>query len=197
MGWQPARLTRAQLEERRMAAAQLLQARELSEADIARTLGVSRAAVTQWKQRLAQAGLSGLQQRRPSGRAPRLNDTQWDQLLQVLQRGAGAAGFDTERWTLPRLVVVVERTFGIRYHGSALSRALHARGWSPQRPLPRATERDDALVDAWLKRDWPRIKRGLAAAGVRLPSWMRQVTRFGPASAPPGHPPAIRPSCNG
>src|SRR4051812_5417484 len=110
MDWQPARLTRAQLEERRVAAAKLLQARELSEADIARRLGVSRAAVTQWKQCLEQMGLSGLQQHRPSGRAPRLNDAQWNHLLQVLQRGAGAAEFDTERWTLPRIAAVVERT---------------------------------------------------------------------------------------
>jgi transposase len=178
-----------------LAAVPLLQAGDLSAAAIARRLGVSRAALTQWNHRLAQAGLAGLHQRRAPGRRPRLTDAQWEQLLGQLQQGAVAAGFATERWTLPRIARVVERTFGVRYHGSALSRALHARGWSPQQPLPRATERDEALIAAWLRRDWPRIKRGLATAGVPWPSWMKQATRFGPASAPPGHPRASHPSC--
>ena len=108
-----------------------------------------------------------------------------------------AAGFDTERWTQRRIAAVVERTFGVRYHFRSLGRALRARGWSPQRPIPQARERDEALVAAWLKRDWPRIKRGLAAQGARLPSWTKRVTRFGPDSAPPGHRLSTRPSCGG
>ncbi|WP_369333667.1 winged helix-turn-helix domain-containing protein [Corallococcus sicarius] len=62
-----------------------------------------------------------------------------------------------------------------------LAECLHRLGLSPQQPRTRAKERDDALVEAWLKRDWPRIKRGLEEAGGPLPSWTRQVVRFGPA----------------
>ena len=51
------------------------------------------------------------------------------------------------------------------------------------------------LVAAWLARDWPRVKRGLAEAGGRLPSWTRRVTRFGPASIAAGPGSATRPSC--
>src|SRR5207249_1353478 len=145
-----------------------------------------------WKQRLEREGLRGLHHRQPSGRASRLTAPQWRRLFRLLQRGAVAAGFDTERWTLRRMATLIERTFGVQYHFRSLGRALHAHGWSPQRPIPQAKERDDALVEAWLKRDWPRIKRGLAAQGVRLPSWMRRVTRFGPASVPPGLPSGSR-----
>jgi transposase len=197
MVWQPARLTRGQMEERRLAAARLLRAGQFAQAELARQVGVSRAAVTQWKQRLDQAGLGGLQQRRAPGRAARLTEAQWDQLLSVLQQGAVAAGFETERWTLRRIARVIERTFGVRYHFRSLGRALHARGWSPQRPRPQARERDEALIAAWLRRDWPRIKRGLVAQGGRWPSWMRSATRFGPPSARPGRPRAGRPSCDG
>lgn len=197
MGWQPARLTRAQMEERRLAAARLLRAGRFTQAEIARQLGVSRAAVTHWNHRLGQAGPAGLHRRRAPGRRPRLTDAQWEHLLGQLRQGAVAAGFDTERWTLPRIAHVVERTFGVRYHGSRLSRALHARNWSPQQPVPQASERDAALIAAWLRRDWPRIKRGLAAAGVPWPSWMKRATRFGPPSARPGPPRGSRPSCAG
>ena len=197
MLWQPTRLTRAQLEERRLAAGRLLRAKRLSQAEIARQMSVSRATVSRWNRRLRCAGLRGLRCRTSAGRPSRLTAAQWRQLFRVLKRGAVAAGFETERWTLRRIAAVTERTFGVRYHFRSLGRALRARGWSPQRPLPRALERDDALVDAWLRRDWPRIKRGLAARGVPLPSWTRRVTRVGPVSAPPGRRGAARPSCGG
>jgi transposase len=196
MVWQPKRWTVAQREERRLAAARLLRAGKLSQAEVARRLGVSEAAVTYWKRRWEAASLRGLRHHPSPGRPSRLTEAQWRQLLRGLRRGAVAAGFDTERWTQRRIAVVIERTFGVRYHFRSLGRALRARGWSPQCPIPRAKERDDALVDAWLRRDWPRIKKGLAAPGERLSSWTRRVTRFGPASAPPGRPSGGHPCCD-
>ena len=186
MGWQPEQWTTAQLEARRLAAARLLRAGQLSQAAIARQVGVSRASVTRWKQCLERQGLCGLHRHGRSGRPSHLTATQWRHLFRVLRRGAQAAGFENERWTRRRIAQVIAREFQVRYQFRALGPALHARGWSPQQPIPRARERDDALVAAWLKRDWPRIKRGLAVAGVRLPSWTRRVTRFGPGWAPPG-----------
>ena|SRR5436190_22398474 len=192
MGWQPTRLTRDQLEERRLAAARLIRAKQASQAEIARELGVSRASVTRWKRRLAQEGFRGLRRRSAPGRASSLTVAQWRQLFGILGRGAEAAGFETERWTQRRIAFVIQRQFDVRYHPHSLSWALRARGWSPQRPIPHAKERDDAVIAAWLRRDWPRIKRGLAAQGTRLPSWMRSATRFGPASGPPGRRSAAR-----
>ena len=58
--------------------------------------------------------------------------------------------------------------------------------------LQQARERDDALVEASLKRDWARVTRGLAEQGAPLPSSTRRVTRSGPASAPPGRAAADR-----
>ena len=58
----------------------------------------------------------------------------------------------------------------LRYHFRSLGLVLHARGWTPQRPPTQAKERDEALITAWLKRDWPRIKRGLEEQGPSLPS---------------------------
>jgi transposase len=186
MGWQPTRLTREPLEERRLAAARLIRGKGASPAGIARELGVSRAAVTRWKQRLEQEGLRGLRRRTAPGRASALTAAQWRQFFRILRRGAQAGGFETDRWTQPRIAAVIRREFGVQYHAHSLRRALRAQGWSPQRPIPRAKERDEAVIAAWLRRDWPRIKRGLGSAGVPLPSWTRRVTRFGPASAPPG-----------
>jgi transposase len=106
---------------------------------------------------------------------------EWERLRAILEAGAVAAGFDTERWTLRRIAAVARRELGIRYHFRSFSRILHAHRWTPQRPAVQAKERDEALVRAWVKRDWPALTKALDARGARLPSWTRRVTRFGPA----------------
>jgi putative transposase len=183
------------MEERRLAAGRLLRAGRMAQAEIAREVGVSRASVTRWKQRLAAAGFRGLRRRTPGGRASRLTAAQWRWLGGILDRGAVAAGFETERWTLRRVAAVVDRTFGVRYHFRSLGRSLRAQGFSPQQPIARARERDDALVAAWRRWEWPRVKKGLAAPGAPSPSWTRRGSRFGPASGPPGRAAVGRPSC--
>src|SRR5687768_10191779 len=116
MGWHPARLTREQMAERRLAAAGLLRAKRLSQAAIAREVGVSGATVTRWKQALERTGVRGLRRRRATGRPSHLAPAQWRQLRRILRRGAGRAGFATERWTLPRIAQVIRQTFGVPYH---------------------------------------------------------------------------------
>ncbi len=61
--WRPTHLTPEQMEERRLAAARLLRQGRLSQADIARQLGVSRASVCRWAATLAQEGRRGLEAR--------------------------------------------------------------------------------------------------------------------------------------
>ncbi len=158
MTWKPTHLTRQQMEERRLQGAQLLKAGKLSQAAIARHLGVSRTAVTRWAQQLAAA--KSLRRRVAPGRPPKLSRAQQQTLRRLLKHGARAAGFPTERWTLERIQRVIEREFGVTYHVHSLSDVLDSLGWSLQQPLARAQERDEDIIHAWLKQDWPRIKKG-------------------------------------
>ncbi len=181
--WVPTRLTPEQREERRRAAARLfprVRRGTLSQAAIARELGVSREAVRQWYTAWQAGGVRALRRRPKPGRQPRLSERDWQHLSRLLRRGSIAAGFDTEQWTLKRVAHLIRREFGVRYHSRYLERPLKAHGFTVQRPATQAKERDEALVRAWVQHDWPLIKKKLAARGGRLPSWMRQVTRFGP-----------------
>jgi hypothetical protein len=63
------RLTREQMEQRRMAAARDLK-RGVKQADEAGKYGVSEAAVSVWARRLRQGGMKALQMRRAPGRIP-------------------------------------------------------------------------------------------------------------------------------
>ena len=162
MAFQPTHLTRVQLEERRRVGARLLRESKLSQAEIARRLGVSRSAVTQWASQLAQGGLRQLRGRTSQGRPPKMTMEQKRALLRLLKRGARNAGFPTERWTLQRIQTLIQREFQVPYHPTYVARLLKQLDWSPQVPLPRAKERDEALIRAWLAQDWPRIKKSAA-----------------------------------
>jgi transposase len=95
MTWRPKKLTATQREDRRLEAGQLLRTTDLSQAAIARIVGVSRTAVTKWKQQIKQRRLAGLKNRPRPGRPPRLKAQQWRELLRQLKRGAQAFGYET------------------------------------------------------------------------------------------------------
>jgi len=163
MSWTPTKLTRAQMEERRLEAARLLRQGKLSLSEIARRLGVTPAAVHKWRRRLDEGGKRALRRVTAPGRPCKLTPEQEQQLFRLLDAGASAAGFDSERWTLPRIRQVICREFGVSYHARSLSAFLRRRGWSRQQPASQDKRRDEELIRAWLSKDWPRVKKVSAA----------------------------------
>jgi transposase len=89
------RRDRQAFEERRLHAAELF-AQDVHQAEVARTLGVSRQTVSRWHQRWQADGTAGLQSRGAPGRTPQLSDAQLEQAEQALLEGAKAHGFDTD-----------------------------------------------------------------------------------------------------
>lgn len=163
MTWKPSYLTREQMEERRLEGGRLLKAGKLSQAEIARRLGVSRATVSDWAKTVEAKGMRGLRKRKAAGSQSKLNPVQKQKLKHMLDRGALANGFPTDRWTLERVRQLIQQRFEITYHPNYLNRLLRKLGFSPQKPLPQAIEQEKELVQAWMQRDWPRIKKVAAA----------------------------------
>ena len=149
--------------ERRIEGIRLLQTGETNQAEIARHLGVSEVTISKWKKVLNENGPTGLEARKASGRPPKMSATQKEELVEKLEEGALAAGFPTEQWTQARVKKVIEQEFGVRYHRDYISRLLKRLGWSVQKLDPRAIERDEELIQAWLSQDWPRIKKSAAS----------------------------------
>ena len=149
--------------ERRAEGIRLLQSGKMSQVQIAQHLGVSEATISKWKKVLEENGPDGLQSRKASGRPPKLSTVQKEQLVEKLEKRALAAGFPTEQWTQARVKKVIEQEFGVHYHRDYVSRLLKGLGWSVQKLDPRAIERDEELIQAWLKQDWPRIKKSAAS----------------------------------
>jgi putative transposase len=141
MEWKPSKLTREQLEERRLEAGRLLKEGHLSQSQIAARLGVSRTAVSQWAKRYRSGGLKRLRQRVVTGRPSKLTPAQKQTLKQRLRKGALTAGFPTDRWTLERIAALIEQEFGVRYHPHYLPHLLRQLDFTLQTSEPAATER--------------------------------------------------------
>jgi hypothetical protein len=107
-------------------------------------------------------------------------------LGRLLDRGAVAAGFATERWTLERIAALIEREFGVQYHPRYLERPLKAHGFSVQRPATRAKERDELVIAVWPKRDWVALKKRRAGSIGPWSSGTRPATASGSGRARPG-----------
>jgi transposase len=128
--------------------------------DIAAALGVSEGAVSQWLKRAREAGgVEALTRRPPPGMMPRLSGEQRAQLPGLLARGAEAYGFRGDVWTARRVAQLIADTFGVRYHRDHVSRALCQLGWSQQRPVKRATQRNEEVITQWQGERWPALRK--------------------------------------
>jgi transposase len=127
---------------------------------IAEALGVSEGAVSQWMRRARDQGAHALRHHPPPGAACRLTREQLAHLPDLLKRAPAAYGFRGDVWTRRRIATVIRLEFGVTYHPTHVGRLCKAIHWSPQKPIRRARQRDEAAITRWRDETWPAIKRG-------------------------------------
>jgi transposase len=157
------------LEQRRLKAARLLQ-QGVHQSEVARRVGVHRQSVSRWARQLEEAGRAGLKRARRAGRKPKLTTTDLKRLEQGLKRGPEALGYATSLWTSQRVAHLIEQECGVRYTTTHVWRLLKQLGWSCQRPVGRALERDEEAIRRWKKRRWPELKK--SPLGKTKPSFL-------------------------
>lgn len=141
--------------QRRRLKARLLLDEGLSQAEVARQLKTTRQSVSRW----AQQPRRELAKVRRQGRKSKLGETARVKLRTALLTGPKAAGFATELWTVPRVRQLIAQRFGQRFSTVHVWRLLGQLGFSPQRTVGRARERDEAKIADWKARQWPRLKK--------------------------------------
>jgi transposase len=149
-----------------MQAAQLLR-QGVSQAEVARQIGVHRQSVSRWAQQLEEQGLRGLKQAGRAGRKPGLSGEDLRRIERSLKRGPKAFGYATELWTAARVARLIEEECGLHYHPGHVWRLLRQMGWSCQRPSGRARERDEVAIAEWKRKKWPEIKKKPEKKGAR------------------------------
>lgn len=144
------------LEVRRREGMRLL-GKGVPQAEVARRVGVCRQTASNW----AAARHAGARawKNKPLGRPAALAGAERRRLAKILVKGPLASGFATEVWTLSRVAQVIDREFGVQYSIVNVWHILRAMGFSCQRPVVQATERNEQAIAQWKTKRWPALKK--------------------------------------
>lgn len=126
---------------------------------IAEALGVTEGAISQWVKKARADGVEALYQRKGGGPKPRLAREQIDQLPSLLSLGAEAYGFLGDVWTRARIGVVIKQEFGVSFSLSHIGRLLKQIGWTRQKPIARASQRDELAIERWRTEKWLELEK--------------------------------------
>ena len=104
-------------------------------------------------------GVEALRHQPPPGATPKLSPEQRAQLPGLLARGAEAFGFRGKVWTTKRVAQMIQQQFGVSYHPAHCSRLLRNLRYSRQKPIEKATQRDEAAIEVWKEQKWDELKK--------------------------------------
>ena len=144
--------------DRRRRALSLLD-QDLSLNEVARRIGCQPCSVMRWRDMRRRRGQRVFEVCFSPGRPPKLTLEQRRRLIKLLLKGSTAHGYRTQLWTCARIAELIRKEFGVRYHRDHIGRLMRGLGWSSQKPQARAIERDEAQIETWKRRQWPRAKK--------------------------------------
>jgi transposase len=152
------RLDHATLEAMRERAVRSIQDGENPEV-VARVLGINRSTIYGWLAQYRRGGWGALKAKPLFGRPPKLDGKklQWIYAT-VTQKNPLQLKFAFALWTREMVAALIKDKFDIVLSLVSVGRLLAQLGITCQRPLHRALERDESLVQQWLKQDYPRIR---------------------------------------
>lgn len=146
------------LEQRRFKAGTFFE-QGIHQAEVARRLKVSRVAAHYWYTTWRARGKEGLRSNGHPGPQSQLTPEKAREVRNILLKGAGAAGYDTDLWTLPRIAHTMKKTVGVSYHPGYVWRVVGALGFTCQKPETRYRDRNEAAIKRWKEIRWPAIKK--------------------------------------
>jgi transposase len=162
------KLDHATLEAMRERAVRQIQEGENPEV-IARVLGLNRSTVYGWLARYRRGGWGALKARPISGRPPKLGakELRWIYTT-VTRKNPLQLKFAFALWTREMVGELIAKKFGVKLAANSVGRLLAQLGITCQKPLHRAREQDEALVQQWLRREYPKIKKMAKKQGAEI-----------------------------
>jgi transposase len=139
-------MTRAELETRRLAAVQDIEARMVFgrlpggySSDLARKYKVSRTTIGRWRSAV-EDGLP-LAARPAPGRPRRLSQAQEAMISELYALGPRACAIEAKRWTQATFTVAIQDATGVQYDSDHVGRIMHRLGLTVPRPRAIKSER--------------------------------------------------------
>ena len=151
-------LSREEREKRRVKAAKLFK-KGISHAEISRRLGVTPAAVTQWRSAYAHGGAKSMASKGHSGFPSKVTPKKRARFKAEILKGPLAHGYPTNLWTLSRLSVVLAKIVRVRYSEVWVWNIVRELGFTPQKPSVKAIQRDEQAILGWRAVTLPKLKK--------------------------------------
>jgi len=156
------------MEQIRIRAVQQVQAGESPEAVI-KALGFARACIYNWLARYRAGGWQGLRTGSRSGRPKKLSGTQIRSIYRTIcDKDPRQLKFSFALWTRAMVASLIKRQFGVKLSLTSIGRLLHQLGFTCQKPLYRAYQRDAELVEQWKKQVFPEIQKRAKKEGATI-----------------------------
>ena len=153
------KLDHTTLEALRLRAVQSVQNGESPEV-VARTFRITSRTIYRWLAQYRRGGWGALKAKPLAGRPPKLDDKKLKWIYNtVTQKNPLQFQFQFALWTREMVAELIEEKYGIRLAANSVGRLLAQLGITSQKPLHRAIERDESLVQKWLKAEYPKIKK--------------------------------------
>jgi transposase len=155
------KLSPAALQDLRHRAVRAVVERGLKVTEACRTFGVGRTALHGWLASYREGGEAALVLRK-RGRKPEpsLKGHQAATIVRLItDRCPDQLKLPFALWTREAVGQVIERRYGVRLSVWTVGRLLRRWGFTPQKPVRRAYERDPAAVRTWLEATYPAIRR--------------------------------------
>jgi transposase len=151
-------LSREEREKRRSKAAALFK-KGISHAEISRRLGVTPAAVTQWRSAYAHGGKKALTSKGHPGFSSKVTTEKRARFKAEILKGPLAHGYPTNLWTLSRLATVLAKIVRVRYSEVWTWKIVRDLGFTPQKPRVKAIQRDEKAIAGWRTATLPKLKK--------------------------------------
>jgi len=165
----------------------------------AEAVGVNRRFVGEWVEAEKADGASALTGKKRGRRPGEQKALTWEEEAKVRKLVADKCPDQLKLpfalWTREAVAVLIERKTTKRLSLKVVGRYLKSWGMTPQRPMRRATERNEAAVQQWLREDYPVIAARAKAEGAEV-QWADETgvsnqANYGRSFAPIGQTPVI------
>lgn len=153
------KLDRKSQETLRIRAVKAVQA-GASPTEVARTLGINTTTIFDWLAKYRAGGWDNLKRKKAPGRPPKVQGRYLKWIYNMVStKDPRQLNFPFALWTRKLIQEAIKKKYGIKLSTTSVGRLMAQLGFSCQKPIHKAYEQNPTLVDQWLKKEYPKIKK--------------------------------------